>query len=304
MNQPTVLQQCLKSGKQVVLAELSPPAEAEPAGVQQLARRFAGKVHALGISDNRERVGMAALAAAALAAGQGVEPILHVSTRDRNRIALVSEVLGAQALGVRNILCTSGTHQTLGRFRSAKNVYDIDVIQLLQACADLASDGSLVGEKAIAGAGQFCLGAVASPNADPLEMQMIRLGKKVAAGAGFLVSQPVCDLERFHAWWAEVTRRGLHEKAAILAGIEPLGEDVLEHARLQRRPLPRIPAAVYERVASKSDAAARRRAAIDVAVETIEQLSGTKGLRGFSIGVDGDPDAALEIIEKSALGTN
>ena len=287
----------------MLLAEISPPAEADPGGVQQLAKRFAGKVHALGISDNRDRVGMAALAAASLVAGQGVEPILHVTTRDRNRIALVSEVLGAHALGIRNILCTSGTHQTLGHFRAAKNVYDIDVIQLLQTCANLASDGSLVGEAAFAGAEQFCLGAVASPNADPLELQMIRLGKKVSAGARFLVSQPIYDPERFHSWWAEVSRRGLHEKVTILAGIEPLTEHALEHARAKRRPLSRVPDAVFQQVTSKTDAVARRRAAIDVAVETVKQLSGTKGLRGFSIAVDGDQDAALEIIDKSGLGT-
>jgi methylenetetrahydrofolate reductase (NADPH) len=299
---PTDLQQRLESGKGVLLAEISPPPEAAPGGVQQLAKCFAGKVHALGISDNRDRVGMAALAAASLVAGQGVEPILHVTTRDRNRIALVSEVLGAHALGIRNILCTSGTHQTLGHFRAAKNVYDIDVIQLLQTCANLASDGSLVGEGAFAGAEQFCLGAVASPNADPLELQMIRLGKKVSAGAGFLVSQPVYDLERFHAWWAEVSRRGLHEKVAILAGIEPLTEHALEHARAKRRPFSRVPDAVFQQVAAKTEAAARRRAAIDVAVETVKQLSGAKGLRGFSIAVDGDQDAALEIIDKAGLG--
>jgi methylenetetrahydrofolate reductase (NADPH) len=304
MNQPTDLQQRLGSGKSVLLAEISPPAEAEAAGVQQLAKRFTGKVHALGISDNRDRVGMAALAAASLVAGQNVEPILHVTTRDRNRIALVSEVLGAHALGIRNILCTSGTHQTLGRFRAAKNVYDVDVIQLLQTCANLAGDASLVGEGPIAGADNFCLGAVASPHADPLDLQMIRLEKKVSAGAGFLVSQPVYDLDRFNAWWAEVSRRGLHEKVAILAGIEPLGERALEHAQAKRRPLSRIPDAVLRQVASKSDAAARRRTAIDLAVETVKQLSRTKGLRGFSISVDGDPEAALEIIEKAGLGTN
>ncbi len=303
MNQPTDLQQRLASGKNVLLAEISPPPEAAPQGVQELAKRFAGKVHALGVSDNRQRVGMAALAAASLVAGQGVEPVLHVTTRDRNRIALVSEVLGAHALGIRNILCTSGTHQTLGHFRAAKNVYDVDVIQLLQTCANLANDAALVGEAAIAGADGFCLGAVAAPNADPLELQMIRLTKKVSAGAGFLVSQPVYDLERFSAWWAEVARRGLHEKVAILAGIEPLGDNELESARAKRRPSPRIPEAVFQQVASKTDAAARRRAAIDLAVETVKRLSGTKGLRGFSIAVNGDQDAALEIIEKSGLGT-
>ena len=306
MNKATDLQQRLESGKSVLLAEISPPAEAEPAGVEQLAKRFPGKVHALGVSDNRDRVGMAALAAATLVAGQGVEPILHVTTRDRNRIALVSEVLGAHALGIRNILCTSGTHQTLGHFRAAKNVYDLDVIQLLEACGNLANDASLVGEGALPGADGFCLGAVASPNADLLELQMIRLDKKVPAG-GFLVSQPIYDLERFKAWWSEVSRRGLHEKTAILAGIEPLGEAELEAHGRKRSRAPsthgrRIPDAVLQQVASKTDAAARRRAAINLAVETVKQLRETKGLRGFSIGVDGDPDAALEIIELAHLG--
>jgi methylenetetrahydrofolate reductase (NADPH) len=304
MSRLTELQQRLESGKQVVLAEISPPAEAAAAGVQQLAKRFVRKVHALGISDNRDRVGMAALAAASIVAGQGVEPILHVTTRDRNRVALVSEVLGAHALGIRNIFCTSGTHQALGRFRAAKNVYDVDVIQLLQTCSNLSSGASLVGEGPIAGAESLCLGAVASPNADPLELQMIRLGKKVSAGAGFLVSQPVYDLERFSVWWAEVSRRGLHEKVAIVAGIEPLGEHALEQVRARRHPLPRVPEAVLQQLLSKADAAARRQAAIELAVETVKRLSGTKGLRGFSIGVDGDPNAALEIIEKSGMGNN
>src|SRR3990167_5031101 len=120
------LQEHLASGKPLWVAEISPPQGADPMPVRALAKRYAGKIHAMGISDNREKVAMAALAAAALVAAEGIEPILHVTTRDRNRIALVSEALGAQALGVRNVLCTSGSHQTLGRFRAAKNVYDID----------------------------------------------------------------------------------------------------------------------------------------------------------------------------------
>ena len=135
-----------------------------------------------------------------------------------------------------------------------------------------------MGEGAIAGADGFCLGAVASPNADPMELQMIRLGKKVSAGAGFLVSQPVYDLERFSAWWAEVSRRGLHEKVAILAGIEPLGDACAWNTpgRSGAR-CPAFPDAVLQQVASKTDAAARRRAAIDVAVETVKQLQRDQG---------------------------
>lgn len=292
-----------KAGR-LLIAEISPPLGADPDAVRDVAKRYAGKVHALGVSDNRDGVGMAALAAAALIADEGVEPILHIATRDRNRIALVSEALGAQALGIHNILCTSGSHQTLGRFRAAKNVFDIDTVQLLQTYARLADDGSLVGEGGIAGAGGFCLGAVASPYADPLEMQMMRLGKKVVAGAAFLITQPVFDLDRFNAWWAEVSRRGLHEKATILAGIQLLGDAELDKARANKRPLLRIPESTLQQVASKTDAAARQRAAIELALETMKRLGEIKGLRGFSICVDGDHDAVGEIIAKSGLGNN
>ena len=246
---------------------------------------------------------MAALAAASIVVGEGVEPILHVTTRDRNRIALVSEVLGAQALGIRNLLCTSGSHQTLGRFRAAKNVYDIDSLQLLQLCTKLADECGPLGENGIAGAGPFCLGGVASPDADPLELQVMRLLKKSVAGASFLITQPVFDLERFDAWWKEVTRRGIHEKVAIVAGIEPFGQEELAAAKEGKRRPYKIPAALLDRVASKADAAAQRAAAIEIAVETIGKLSSYKGLRGFAVCSDGDTDATLAIIEKSGLGS-
>lgn len=296
------LQQRIESGKPLLLAEFSVAAAADAQQVRQLGQRYAGRVDAVGLSDNRDRVGMASLAAATLIAGQGVETILHITTRDRNRVALVSEALGARALGVRNILCTSGTHQTLTRFRAAKNVYDVDVVQLLQTYANLANDAALVGEAAIAGADGWCLGAVASPDADPLELQVMRLVKKAASGARFVITQPVYDLERFAAWWAEVTRRGIHEQTAIVAGIQPLGEEELAGAQAGKRPQPRIPAAALAQVAAPTDATARRQAGVSLALETIKRLGDVKGLRGFSISVDGSHEAALEIIDKSALG--
>lgn len=292
-------QKRIASGKSLLIAEISPPRNADSATLRQTAKRFVGKVHALGISDNRDRVAMAALAAASLAAAEGVEPILHVTTRDRNRIALVSEALGAQALGIRNILCTSGSHQTLGRFRAAKNVYDIDSIQLLQTYARLAENCDLVDEAGIAGIGSFCLGAVASPDADPLDLQASRLSKKVAAGATFFVTQPIYDLERFDAWWKEVTRRGIHEKVAILAGIQPLGQEELAATREKKRRPFRIPEAVIERVGSKGEAAA-----MEIALETVKKLSGRPGLRGFAICGEDNADLALTVIERSGLGSN
>jgi methylenetetrahydrofolate reductase (NADPH) len=304
MSQATsTLQQRIASGKPLLVAEVSPPQSPNAGALRDAAKRLSGKVHAIGVSDNRHRVAMSALAAASIIAGEGIEPILHVTTRDRNRIALVAEGIGAQVLGIYNVLCTSGSHQTLGRFRASKNVYDLDSIQLLQTYSRLASDGAIVGESGIEGAGPFCLGGVASPDADPLELQVSRLAKKAAAGAAFLITQPVYDLERFDVWWEEVTRRGIHEKVAILAGIQPLTEEIAAEAGNGKRHPYQIPDAVAQRVASASGPA-RRTAAVELALETIKRLSTLKGLRGFEISGDGDPGLAAEIIEKSGLGSN
>lgn len=297
----TNLHQRIESGRQILVGEVSPPLGSDPAAVREVAKRYAGKVHALGVSDNRDRVCMSALAAASLVASEGVEPILHVVTRDRNRIALVSDYLGARALGIGNLLCTSGTHQTLGRFRAAKNVFDVDSIQLLQTYAGLASDGRIVGEDGIDGAGPVCLGAVAGPYADPVEMQLLRLAKKVSAGARFLITQPVFDIERFEAWWKEVARRGTDRKAAVLAGIRLLTDAEKARAYANQRPDPRVPDPVVERLVSAGDKNARRTAGIEIAAETVKRLSAFSGLRGFEICGDGDDDAALEVIEKSGL---
>jgi len=244
---------------------------------------------------------MSALAAAAIVAAAGVEPILHMITRDRNRIALVADCLGAQALGVRNILCTSGTHQILGRFRAARNVFDIDSTQLLQLCAGLAGDGAIVGEERIEAAGPFCLGAVASPGADPLEMQVMRLAKKVAAGAKFVITQPVFDRERFDLWWQEVTRRGLHEKAAIVAGIQILTDAESARAYAAKPPLPMVPQVLLERLASRADESEQRAEGIEIAQETIDGLASVEGLRGFEIRSD-DDSAVGEIVENLERG--
>ncbi len=297
----TGLQKRIESGKSILVAEMSPPKGSDPGPVRAAAKRYAGKVHALGISDNRDGVCMSAVAAAALAVSEGVEPILHVATRDRNRIALVSDCLGAQAMGIRNVLCTSGTHQTLGTSHNARNVFDVDSIQLLGMYGRLASDGSLVGQERFADSGPLCLGATASPYADPIEMQIIRLAKAVAAGAAFVVTQPVFDVERFENWWRQVCQRGLHEKVAILAGILPLADADVAKAYSGKRPNPMIPDAVLQRISAPSDKKGQRAAGIEIALETVKRLSGLKGLRGFEVRADGDADLAIEFIEKSGL---
>lgn len=298
----TDFHQQIESGKRVLIAELSPPKGANPDPLRQAAGRFTGKVHALGVSDNRNGVCMSAIAAASQIAAEGCEPILHMTTRDRNRLALASDCLGAQAMGIRNLLCTSGSHQTLGPCRSARNVFDIDSIQMLKIIGGLAEDASSLGEKRFEGVGPFCLGTTASPYADPMELQVIRLAKAVSAGANFVITQPVFDVERFELWWAEVVRRGLHEKTAVIAGVRPMADADIARSYAARRPSPRIPAVLLERISAPENRKGQRDAGLEIALETVRRLSALKGLRGFEIRADEDPELAIEFLERSGLG--
>jgi methylenetetrahydrofolate reductase (NADPH) len=235
---------------------------------------------------------MSALVGASLVLLEGVVPILHMITRDRNRIALMSDYLGARALGIDNILCTSGTHQTLGAFGGAKNVYDLDPVQLMK---------SFAGEVTPSSNGTLCIGGTALPYADPAPLQMTRLKKKLKVGAEFLVTQPVYDIETFGTWWQAVKAEGIDKRAAVIAGIIPLLSAEAATAKAARRPNPRIPKEVIERIAAKQDAAAQRSEGIAIAVEFIEALKAMGGLRGFEVGGE-DPDAILEVIDKAKLG--
>ncbi len=150
----------------------------------------------------------------------------------------------------------------------------------------------------------FCFGGVAAPFADPLELQIMRLGKKCEAGARFLITQPVYNLDRFGEWWNELTRSGIHERAAILAGIRILtnGEEAKAYAR--ERPQPLVPQALLDRLGSKSSVEEQRAEGIAIAKETIERLSSFDGLRGFEICSADDDGAVLELIDKSGLRTD
>jgi methylenetetrahydrofolate reductase (NADPH) len=230
--------------------------------------------------------------------------VLHMTTRDRNRAALVSDCLGAHALGIRNILCTSGTHQSLLPFHAAKNVFDIDATILLQSIRGLEKNASIVGAENIDAHVSYCLGGVASPFADPVELQLPRLAQKIFVGAQFLITQPVFDIDRFLTWWKEVTKRSLHEKSAFIAGIKVLTDAASAKAYAEKRPFPLIPDAVMKRLLSQPDAKKCRQEGIKIALETVEKLSEAQGLRGFEIVCDEDNDACLEILDslKSKLG--
>jgi methylenetetrahydrofolate reductase (NADPH) len=143
----------------------------------------------------------------------------------------------------------------------------------------------------------FCLGAVASPFADPIELQLPRLAQKIFVGAQFLITQPVFDVDRFLAWWKEVTARSLHEKSAFIAGIKVLTDAASAEAYAEKRPVPLISDAIIKRLASQSDAKKCRQEGIKIALETVEKLSAAQGLRGFEIVCDEDTDASIEILD-------
>jgi methylenetetrahydrofolate reductase (NADPH) len=293
----SLLYKRIESGKPLIIAEMSPPASSDAGRIKIVAKAFAGHVHALGVSDNRDKVTMSALAAASIIAAEGVEPILHMTTRDRNRAALVSDFLGAQAIGIRNILCTSGSHQTLGQFRSSKNVFDIDATILLQSISNIGKDASIVGAEKFDVTDSTCLGAVASPYADPIELQISRLAQKIFVGARFIVTQPVFDVDLFGVWWNDVKKRGLHQKAAFIAGIRILTDARGAQAYAGSRPSPAVPDTILKRLTSASGSVNCRKEGIAVALETIEKLSALEGLRGFEISCDEDTSAAMEVLQ-------
>jgi len=295
------LQQVLREGRLAVVAECLPPSRPDADAVRATAAALRGKVDAVGVADNRMEIMMSAVATAALLRAEGVEPIIHMTTRDRNRIALMSDVLGAQALGLRSFLCTSGDHQTLGRERASRNVFDLDSVQLLAVLDRLRRDGVLFEDGRKAGPCDLLLGATASPSAEPQEMQAIRLAKKVKAGADFVVTQPVFDADAFGRWLESLRPSGIAGKTAILAGI--LVPPSAARAREIREKVPgvEIPDAVIERLA-KAAVEKQRDEAIALAVELIGRLRRLDGVRGFYLMTEGDNAAAVAVIERAGLG--
>jgi methylenetetrahydrofolate reductase (NADPH) len=289
------------SGKKFLIAEVPSLQNGDAAGLRALFRRYRGKVCAVGVSDNRGAVGVSALAAASLALQEGVEPVMHLVTRDRNRIALVSDVLGARSLGIENLLVTSGEHQTLGAFGKAKRVYDVDSIQFLDSLTRLSSDAGLVGEKAL-DPGPLFLGAVADPEAEPAELQMMRLQKKIAAGARFIVTAPVFDPTRCREWLTKANGKLDGKSVALVVGIRILKSAAEAEALVKQRPRLTLPEETLARLKGRKGANAQRAEGIKIALETITALKDDKRIAAFELSSGGDHDAVLEVAEKCGLG--
>jgi 5,10-methylenetetrahydrofolate reductase len=218
------LQKVFESGGFAVTGELGPPKGAEPEVIRKKARLLRGAVDAANITDNQTAVvRMSSIAAGLLAHEEGVEPVVQMTCRDRNRLAIQADLLGAWGLGLRNLLCLTGDHQTFGNHPTAKNVWDVDSIQLVKMLADMRDRGVFAnGEELEGEPPRFFLGAVESPFADPIQYRPFRVAKKVRAGARFLQTQCIYNMPRFKEFMARLGDLGLLDKVYVMAGLSPL----------------------------------------------------------------------------------
>ncbi len=222
MTDGSSLAKAIQGGQFVLTGECYPPRGADPASLRECASRLKDLVQAINVPESEDGPRMNSLAACKHVLDSGVEPILHLLTRDLNRIALQSTILGAASLGVKNILCLAGWHQTLTSTGDAKGVFDIDPIQLLQIADSIRKGGKLSDGEPIDAPIDLLLGALTNPFSDPMELQVIALDRAVASGADFVITQPVFNTARFEEWMALVRDRGIHERTCIIATIMPL----------------------------------------------------------------------------------
>ena len=292
------LQKILEAGHFSVTSEIGPPMSANADFVRKHAKEVAGLVDAANVTDCQTAiVRMSSIAASCLVLGEGVEPIPQMTCRDRNRIAIQSDLLGASALGLRNMLILSGDHQRFGNHPQSKNVFDVDSVQLLGALKNQAENNVFMSGAKTKVPAQFFLGATANPFADPEELQLIRLEKKINAGARYIQTQAIYNIERFASWMKKVRERGLHEKAYILAGIVVnKSQKSIEMTSIV--PGMDIPEQLIERMRGAQDKQAE---GVAIALELIEGIRQVEGVSGIHIMAIGWEEIVPTLLEKAGL---
>ncbi len=301
MLQESNLDNKIKNGEFIVTAELLPSVSAENQFVEESAVFFKNGLTAVNIADNPHGPVLSSLAASVILSRNGIEPVYQIVTRDRNRIALQSDILGAAALGIKNILCLSGHHQSLTASHESASVYDIDSIQLIAAVKKMCDEGVLLDGSKIKGLFSVLIGAAVSPYMKPLELNILRLAKKVEAGARFIQTQAVFDTEAFDKWLKEAISQGITEKTAIIAGILPLtGASEAESLREKYTDLS-IPDSIIERLKAAGNDTSQKKEGISICIETIKRIKEMDGVRGIHILSGGKENNVPEIISASGL---
>ncbi len=315
------LERVLRAGHFAVTAELGPPQSADGDVIRKKAALLRGNCDAVNITDNQTAiVRMSSIAAGAILVQEGLEPVIQMTCRDRNRLAMQSDLLGAYALGIRNLLCLTGDHQTFGNHPDAKNVFDMDSIQMVQMVAAMRDQRVFqCGDEFRGPEPRFFVGAAESPFADPVEFRPYRLAKKVRAGANFIQTQLVYDIEAFRVFMEKVRALGLHRQTYILAGVGPLKSPAM--ARYMKNEVPGIlvPDEIIQRMEAagapwagkskdeltKEDKKARSQAwqeeGIRICIELIRQLHEIEGVAGVHIMAIEWEEAVHAIVEGAGL---
>jgi methylenetetrahydrofolate reductase (NADPH) len=296
---PVTLQDRLGSGRFAVTAELSPPRGAGTAAMAELAGVLRDWVDAVNVTDNQgSNVRMASWAGSVAVAAAGLEPIMQMTCRDRNRIALQSDLLGATALGVRNVLIMTGDHPSNGDHPTAKPVFDLNSFELLEAVRAMRDDGLLLSGRRLDPAPDCFLGAVENPFSAPGTHPAARLGQKVAAGAQFVQTQFVFDVPAFAGWMEQVREFGLHEQCHILAGVGVIRTQGALDFIADKLPGVDVPPEVYQRLHAAADIAAE---SVTLAAETIRQLREIPGVAGVHVLAAGHERAIPDLLAGAGL---
>lgn len=295
------LRRALAERRFAITCELSPPRGANAASVRRRARIVREWVDAANVTDNQGAfVRMASWAGSLIALDEGVEPVMQLQCRDRNRMALESDLIGAAALGIPNVLLLTGDHPRFGDHPEARGVFDLDSVQLVWMARTMRDEGKLLSGRTLEPAPEWLIGAVENPSAPPQRFRAERLGKKIAAGAQFVQTQYIYDLVAFRAWIAAVRELSLGDRCAILAGVGPIrSHRALD--RMQTIPGIFIPDEIVRRLRALPDDRVLAES-IAICVEIVEQLREIPGVAGVHIMAFGLEEVVPEIVERAGLG--
>ncbi len=295
------LEKVLEAGHFAVTGELGPPRGANVDEVREKAEFLKGKVDAVNITDNQTAmVRMSSLAACVILIKEGLEPNFQMVCRDRNRLAMQADILGAYALGIRNMLCLSGDHQQFGDHPTAKGVFDIDSMQLIAMVKKMRDEKQFLSGAELNGPPKMFIGAAANPFAEPFEWRVYRLAKKINAGADFIQTQCIYNMRKFREWIKQAIDMGLTEKAYILAGVTPMKSIGMAKYMATNVPGIDVPKTIIKRLqgAEKGKVAEE---GIKIACEQIEEFKEMKGIHGVHLMAIEWEHKVPEITEKAKV---
>jgi methylenetetrahydrofolate reductase (NADPH) len=295
------LERVLRSGRFAVTAELNAPDSADPEDVYKNALVLAEVCDAINATDGSgANCHMSSIGCCALLTRAGYEPVLQVNCRDRNRIAIQGDLLGAAAMGVQNVLCLTGDDVTAGDQPQARRVFDFDSMHLLRTARTMRDKGVFLSGRKLTTPPKFFLGAAANPFAPPVEFRHLRLAKKIEAGADFIQTQYCFDVPVFQTYMQRVRDLGLHEKVFILVGVGPLRSEKVAEFMRTKVPGVHIPDAVVERLA-KTPKARKREEGMQICTEIIQQVRQIEGVHGVHVMAYRQEETVAEIIQRSGI---